>query len=154
MAKDVGEFVSVAVLDSLSELTTATHSTTASGYLDRLDGFTAQSAKVCFFIHAQIITGETITLSGQLQDATSTTGAGLADFGSSTQSLTIGSTASTAAQANVAGVLAYDVDLTEANRYLRSQISLSFSAATTAAAHEAHVVAALITGGGEVLPSS
>jgi hypothetical protein len=152
-AKDVGEFVSPLVLDSLRELTTATHSTQAGSYVDRLAGGLTQSGKVCFWVHAEIIGDEQITVSGQLQDATSSTGAGLADFGSSTQTLLLGSTDSSGAQ-TVRGVLAYDVDFTECNQFLRSQISLSFTAATTAASHQATVVASVIGAGFETLPSS
>lgn len=170
MQKNIGAYIKPRAFDGeiLSETTTETHSTAASRFYDRYklseDSFSTstgtaasatdplyQSCKVVFVVHADIPAGETVTISGNLQDATSSTGADVADHGSSTQSATIGSTSSTAAQ-DITGQLAFDVDLTEANRYLRTQCSLAFSSTSTSGDNVANVIPLLIFGGGEFLP--
>ena len=156
--KNVGAYVSVYPLEGniLTETTTETHSTGASGWVDRLNDWSKnyQSCKAGFIVHATLPAAATVTISGNLQDATSSSGAGAADHGSSTQSAVIGSTASTAAQ-TLYGGLFYDVDLTEANQFLRAQYSLSFSSSSTSATNQVDaVIPVLVLGGADVLPSS
>ena len=80
-------------------------------------------------VKASVGPAQTVTITGNLEDATSTTHAGLADL-TTNWAIVLGSTTSTAAQV-VAGRLAYSADLTTANRYIRSRISATFSSDST-----------------------
>ena len=80
-------------------------------------------------VKASVGPTQTVTITANLEDATSTTDAGLADL-TTNWAITLGSTASTAAQV-IAGRLAYSADLTTANRYIRSRVSASFSSDST-----------------------
>jgi len=136
----------------VAETTTATHSTAASEYLDLTsteDTFGTVSSGGTWVwgvrdhyegavhyvtVKATLPAAATVTVSGNLEDATSTTGAGLANLTTS-RSVTLGSTESTAAQ-TVVGRLAYSANLDTAERYLRSSVSLSFSSTSTAATNQ------------------
>jgi hypothetical protein len=130
--KDMGEYISVLALNGGSFTSTTDGSEVSSPWVSRTTAMSHphQSGKLLLWAHSTLLAaGETITLAANLQDATSSTGAGAADHGSSTGSLVIGSTASTAAQ-TVRGCLEVDVDLTEANAYIRGQSTVTLSAAS------------------------
>lgn len=156
----------------VSQLTTATASTASGGWVDRwylaLNGFStstgvdivthqnalAQSVAVVVPVTVTLQVGEIVTVSCNLQDATSSTGAGAADYGSSTQTLVIGTTATTAAQ-TITGVLHYGVDLGMADRYLRTQLSAVITTtATTAASVIDSATPVLVFGPGQTLVAS
>lgn len=149
------KYFAVYPLDYFTELTTATHSTKATSWLDRTSLFADyETASVVAFIEANLPTAATCTYSANVQEATSSTGAGAADFGSSTQSVVVGSTASTAAQTATQGALKYSFKLREANQYVRLQHSVAFSSASTSAANDVAVFAGLYLGGKRELPST
>ncbi len=159
LAKNVGAYVAVFPSDGVidAEVTTATHSTVSGNWIDRTVDlqFMYQSAKVCVAIQGQTTEDETFTVSCNLQDAATSTGSGAADFGTTADvDLIMGSTASTADQV-VTGVLEYNVDLTTADRFIRTQISLAFSSASTAGVNQCdHAAPFLILGGSESLEAT
>lgn len=155
MARDPLGYNAFATFSSgaiVTETTTETHSTQASEYIDLRStqgqwgtvssggawswGVRDHYEGAVHFVNvkASLPAAATVTVSANLEDATSTTGAGLANL-TTARTVTLGSTASTAAQV-VVGRLAYSADLTKAERYLRSSISLSFSSASTAATNQ------------------
>lgn len=155
-SKDPLAFCAFATFSSgqiITETTTETHSTSVSDYLDLRStqsqfgtltdtagtwawGVRDHYEGAVHFVNvkATLPAAATVTISANLEDATSTTGAGLANL-TTARTVTIGSTASTAAQVLV-GRLAYSADLTTAERYLRSSISASFSSSSTAATNQ------------------
>lgn len=153
LAKNVGNFLSFETLDALTEATSQTNSTKNTDYIDRLDGGLFQSGVILGHIDADAAAAGTVTLKVNLAEASSTTGANLADFGTTTYSVVVGSTASTAAQTGLLGTLAGDVEFTTARRYIRAEWSLTFSDATTGA-NTARVAVALCKAGFETLPST
>ncbi len=133
----------------VAEVTTATHSTAVSEYIDTRsteDSWGTVSSGAAWtwgvrdhyegavhyvLVKATLPAAATMTVTANLEDATSTTGAGLANL-TTDRSEILGSTESTAAQ-TVVGRLAYSADFTTAERYVRSSVSLAFSSASTAA---------------------
>lgn len=80
--------------------------------------------------------------------------AGWEDFddkdGSTANSVTLGSTASTAAQ-TTDSVLKYDVDLSSAKRYVRVQVTPSLSGTSTET-DDLDIAGVVVLGGGNVMP--
>lgn len=155
-----------------AQLTTATASTSNGGFIDRwylaLNEYStstgvdisahqnalAQSCKVIVPVAVTLQVGEIATVSANLQDATSSTGAGVADYGSSTQTLVIGATGTTAAQ-TIVGLLSWGVDLGMADRYLRTQVSVAITTTqTTAGSSVQAVMPVILFGPGQTLVAS
>lgn len=159
LAKDVASYLAPNLLPStgfaLPHTTTQTHSTANTSWVDRraLD-YLYQSCQVLLAFTGTTPTNEQITAFANLQDATSSTGASAADYGSSTKSSLFGSTASGGAQ-DIAACLAYGVDLTNARRFVRLQYHFTFETASTAGVNQVTYAAPLlIFAGGERLPST
>lgn len=159
-SKNIGQYVSAYVVpssDVQTETTTETHSTQSSNWVDLVNDVDGhfQSVKVIVPVHATLPVTAAVTVSANLQDATSSSGAGAADLGSTANfSTALGSSASTAAQ-NIDHAFTFDVNLTTANQFIRSQVSLSFSTDTTAATHQVDQFdTVFLFAGAEVLPST
>ncbi|KKN90101.1 hypothetical protein LCGC14_0232140 [marine sediment metagenome] len=110
------------------------------------------SAKVIIPYSYSLAAAETATLKSNAQDGASTTA--YTDYddkdGSTANSVTVGSTATTAAQTGN-GVLEYDLDLAAARQYVRIQLTPTFSA-TSADTND--VGGVMVFGGGTVLPAA
>ncbi len=153
LAKDLRSLISLRPCDSFQQTSTETVSTNASGWFDRTTSYLAQSAVFCAFVQANLTSGEKLTVTGNLQDATSSTGAGVADFGTTAnQTADVGSTSSTAAQSDIFGGLFYGIDMTEANQFIRTQVSIDFS--TSSSVQDCDVFVALAEAGFEKLPTT
>lgn len=98
------------------------------------------------------------TVAARLQDATASGGT-FANHGSSSQSASIGDTTTGASTTN--GVLAFNVDLSGANQFVRVVLTPSINAtgatssgAATVVANHLFTSAAIVFGGGDVNPAS
>lgn len=91
----------------------------------------ALSAKLVVNFSAVLAAGETLSLSGNFQDALDGTGTGAADFGGSAAA-TVVATGDSGGSTEV-GTAEIDIDLSGAREYVRSQITLATSGAGTVA---------------------
>ena len=89
----------------------------------------ALSAKLVITFTATLETGETLSFSGNFQDATSSAGAGADDF-STAFTATVVATGDSAGSTET-GTYEVDIDLAGANRYIRSQITPNLSRSGT-----------------------
>jgi len=95
-------------------------------YIDT-DGF--DSLKVLISYTTTLTAAATLTVSANGQDATSSAGAGVADFGDA-MTAAVEATGDSGGSTET-GVVELDFDLTGANRYFRAQATLDLSAANT-----------------------
>lgn len=151
--KDGGEWTAYYPLDGSTVALTDTSdgSTQNTAYVSRsstgpLTEF-YQSAQIVVPATVTITSTETVTISAHLEDATSSTGAGLANF-SSTGTATITSTAT----ATVYGALVHNVNLTEANQFIRVSYDIATDGASTNSLIDSYQVGLNLFGGD--LPSS
>ena len=93
------------------------------------DNGMAMSAKLVITFTATLETGETLSFSGNFQDATSAAGAGSDDYGSAFTA-TVVATGDSAGSTET-GTYEVDVDLAGANRYIRAQITPDLSRGAT-----------------------
>lgn len=89
----------------------------------------ALSAKLVILYTATLQTGETLSFSGNFQDATSLAGAGAADF--STAFAAVAVAVGDSAGSVETGTYEVDVDLSGARQFIRSQITPNLSAGGT-----------------------
>lgn len=80
------------------------------------------------FLTGTLSNGETVTFSGQLEDATSSGGAGAANFGSAIAPVVVGTAVGAVA---VSGQHSLDVDIQTARAFLRAKATLATSGAGT-----------------------
>lgn len=132
--KDMGEWVAVNLLtgSSAAILSTLATSTSNSSWVDRsstgdLSNY-YHSGQIVMPVTAELQAAEQLTFNAHLEDATSSTGAGTANF-SSTYSVTLGSTAATAG--TYRGVIVGDLNLTEANQFIRVAWDMTASTIST-----------------------
>ncbi len=113
------------------------------------------SAKVIFPYSFTGAAGATATLKSNFQHSDNSS-AGWVDFndidGSTANTASIGSTASTAAQ-TVNGVLSYDMDLSGAKQYVRVQVTPTLSGTSTGT-DDLDIAGVLVFGGGATQPST
>lgn len=115
-------------------------------WIDR-QGF--KSCVVVITYEATLGDGETLTLAGNLQDATDSAGTGAADFGDALASAVV-ATGGTGGSTE-RGTEEIEVNLTEAERFIRAQFTPTLSAGTT---DTANVAATIILGGPNRKPAS
>lgn len=115
-------------------------------YIDRR-GFL--SAKLVIHYKAVLQQDETISIAANLQDADSTGGSGLGDFGNAVANAV--QATGGAGGSTEEGVVELDVDLSGAKQYVRAQFTPDLSASGT---DTAIVSAVLILGGADVIPAA
>lgn len=115
-------------------------------WIDR-QGF--DSCKVVVSWEAVLAHGETLTLAGNLQDATDNSGTGVADHGDALASAVVATADSGGSTER--GTTEFDVDLTGANQFIRPQFTATMSASGT---DTAQVMATVIMGGAQEVPAS
>lgn len=112
------------------------------------------SCKAALSYYASLAAGNTVTLKMNLQHSDTTASSDFADYddkdGSTANSVTAGTTGSTAAQ-TPSGVLTADFDLGMAKRYIRLQATPTLSGGSTES-DDVDIAGVVIFGGGEVLP--
>lgn len=113
-------------------------------YVDR-QGFS--SLKVLIPYSAVLAATKTLSIAANLQDATSSAGAGVADFGSAMASAIV-ATGPTGG-GTVAGVVELDFDVSGADQYVRVQYTPDLSATGT---DTANLAAVYVLGGAQVQP--
>jgi hypothetical protein len=123
-------------------------------YVDRL-GY--RSCEVMLAWTATLADTESLTLASNLQDASDSSGTGVADYGSATSGAAGGSeilastaVATSSGGSTETGVTSYNVNLTMADRYLRCQFTPTMSASGT---DTAVVSAVIVLGGGDLNPA-
>lgn len=105
------------------------------------------SSKIVIAYTATLADGETLSIAANAQDATDSSGTGAADFGTAYSS-TVVATGDTGGSTET-GVVELDLDVTEANRYVRVQFTPTMSAATT---DTAELAAVYVVGGADRNP--
>lgn len=113
-------------------------------YVDR-QGFS--SLKVLIPYSAVLAATKTLSITANLQDATSSAGAGVADFGSAMASAVV-ATGPTGG-GTVTGVVELDFDVSGADQYVRVQYTPDLSATGT---DTANLAAVYVLGGAQVQP--
>ncbi|EHJ49501.1 hypothetical protein DFW101_3505 [Solidesulfovibrio carbinoliphilus subsp. oakridgensis] len=113
-------------------------------YIDR-QGFS--SLKVIIAYTATLAATKTLTVAANLQDATSTAGAGVADFGAALATAVV-ATGPTGG-GTVTGVVELDFDVSGADRYVRVQYTPDLTATGT---DTATLSAVYVLGGAQVQP--
>ncbi|HET6495705.1 MAG TPA: hypothetical protein VM285_07455 [Polyangia bacterium] len=137
MVRNIGGLLS----DTLSAVgNSSTETEVSSGYLDRTDRTLfptgpALSCRVVINYEAVLIGSGTLTVAANLQDATSTDGTGVADFGDtnsgeSFESAVVQTNAGTT-DSTVTGIVEYDVDLSAARAAIRAQQTVAASGTGT-----------------------
>lgn len=115
-------------------------------YIDR-QGF--DSLKVLIAYKTTLAQGKTLSIAANLQDATSSGGSGVADFGDAMASAVVG-TGGTGGSTET-GVVELDFDISGANQYVRVQYTPDMNASGT---DTATLAAVYILGGAQVQPVS
>lgn len=87
------------------------------------------SAKLVITYSAALGEGATLAIAANIQDATSSGGAGVADFGTAYASATVATGG--AGGSTEVGTVEFDFDLSNAREFVRSQITPDLSAANT-----------------------
>lgn len=113
-------------------------------YIDR-QGFS--SLKVVIAYSATLAATKTLSVAANLQDATSSAGAGVADYGSAMASAVV-ATGGTGGSTET-GVVELDFDISGADQYVRLQFTPDLSATGT---DTATISAVYILGGAQVQP--
>ena len=125
-AKDVGSYLALYKPTGGAHAESTSSTGTASAWIDRRDdlSYAYQSCVLAVPVVATLAAGETMTVTAAINDAGSSTGSGSAAFSST--AVTYGSTASTASQ-SIDTVLKHDVNLTQAGRFMQTDIGLAVS---------------------------
>jgi hypothetical protein len=97
-----------------------------SGYIDR-QGY--DSCKMIIGYSATLAEGKTLSIAANLQDATSSGGAGVADYGTAKANGVV-ATGGTGGSTET-GVVELDFDLSGANQFIRGQMTPDLSATAT-----------------------
>lgn len=113
-------------------------------YIDR-QGF--DSLKVIIAYKATLAEAKTLSIAANLQDATSSVGAGVADYGDAMASAVV-ATGDTGGSTET-GVVELDFDISGANQYVRVQYTPNLNASAT---DTATLAAVYILGGAQVQP--
>lgn len=145
---DLGEYIAYYPVASVYVQATAVPSEASSTWIDRNTDITEFYTSAVLLVSGEQSnsTGVTCSVAANLQDATSSTGAGAADHGTATAT---SSTSSTSAPNHL--TLEVDLDLTEANEFIRVQHTPTMS--TDAAGPTLIYSVGLILSGGN-LPAS
>lgn len=147
---DVGAWIKGALSLPLTQKGTTNDGSAITGnYLDRIGYY---SCKVGILVQAALTDNISVTVTGVLKDAGSSTGLSAADHGSSTGSVEVGSTGSTYGAAAQNGELWWDVDLSGAERYIAVAATPTIGAATST--DTVSVMGVIILGGRDTLPAS
>lgn len=127
-ARDIGSYVTSRFADQVDAVAAGTGDATESSgvYVDRAG---KESVKVVIAWEAVLAEDATLTLAGNLQDATDSSGTGVADYGTALASAVV-ATGGTGGSTE-RGVTEYSVNLEGANQYIRSQVTPDLSAANT-----------------------
>lgn len=151
--RNIGGMLSDSQLSTVS----TTETEVSGSYIDRTSrtlfpSGPALSCRVILAYEAVLVGSGTLTAASNLQDATSTDGTGVADFGDtnsgeSLESTTVSTNALTT-DATVSGVLEYDVDLSAAREAIRTQHTMAASGTGTVT-----VAAVVLFGPSRELPS-
>lgn len=89
----------------------------------------AVSAKLVIGYEAVLAEGKTLTIAANIQDATDSSGTGVADYGTAVAATTV-ATGDTGGSTE-RGTIELDFDLAEANEYVRAQFTPDLSASGT-----------------------
>lgn len=151
-AKNIGAYIQVKPMDSFQQTSTEAASTNTSPYHDRTTSYLGESCVLYVAAQANLTDNENLILTGNLQDADTSTGSGLADFTTVDGTAAVGTTATTYGGVETFGALATTIDLTEAKQFIRTQASADFS--TSSSVQDVDVFVSLIFGGFENLPTT
>lgn len=145
---DIGSYITSRFGDFVSVTAGAgTDGAEVSGpWVDR-QGF--DSAKIVIAYETVLAHGETLTLAGNIQDATDNAGTSSADHGDTLASAVQATADSGGSTEN--GVAEFDVDLSGANQFIRAQFTPTMSAAGT---DTANCMAVVLLGGAQEVPAS
>ena len=115
-------------------ITTTVDSEVNGAYIDRLNignsvGMPLSCQVVIAYSAASIANAETVTISGNLQDATSSGGAGVADFGTALGATVVATGDGVITTAT--GVVTFDIDLSGAREFVRPQFTVATSGSAT-----------------------
>lgn len=148
MEKDIGAHITARGCEAASATAGGSGDATEvdGQWIDRM-GF--KSAKLVVTFDATLGDGDTLSIAANLQDATDASGTGAADFGDALADAVV-ATGGTGGSTEV-GAVELDVNLTEANRFVRAQFTPDLSASTT---DTAIVAATLVLGGPNRKPAS
>lgn len=146
--RNVGAYITSRFGDLATAVAAGTGDNTESDgvYVDR-DGF--ESAKMIIAFEAVLQATETLSIAANVQDATSSGGAGVADYGDAFANAVV-ATGDTGGSTE-RGVIEIDVDLNMANQYIRSQVTPNLSASGT---DTCNISVVWVLGGARTLPAA
>lgn len=128
LLRDIGSYIKSAFCGAASATAAGTGDATEvdGAYIDRQDHL---SAKLVISYTATLQQDETLTIAANMQDASDSSGTGVADYGTA-YAATVVATGGTGGSTET-GTVELDVDLAAAKQYVRAQFTPDLSASGT-----------------------
>jgi hypothetical protein len=149
MMRDIGAYILAVFADFVPNIVAAAggDNTESSGvYIDRQD---YNSAKVVITYEAVLGEDETLSVAANVQDASDSSGTGVADYGDALANAVVATGGSGGSTEQ--GTVVLDVNLDEAKQFIRTQFTPDLSAANT---DTAEISVTVILGGAVEIPAA